>query len=274
LDLRRIVSIEEGTDWIVDRMEIEDAAPAAMQSACQVPERARLGLGRWLDARIEAEGGPAEDAYERAGRDLGAISTLLNLERMRAVLRYASDHEEECPFWLEADDSFAGVHSDAGRFVLLLESAGGGGIVVRGDEVALAGGGGGRILAGWGLNWRFTLAAGLEAGGIAGLTENEAGDLTVAGAFAAAAPLVLRIRTDGLFIYGLEVAPTMRFRDTKVNEPGIRAGLGLGISGLRGGSVMPHGLLMLFYEFQPPRHGATAEHSVRVGTAIGLDWAP
>src|SRR5688572_10986484 len=82
LDLEKIVELQESTDWVVDRLEVEEIAPTVMRSACQVQPPARRRLLGWLDGRIADEGGPAEEAWRRQGRDLDEIGPLLRLERI------------------------------------------------------------------------------------------------------------------------------------------------------------------------------------------------
>jgi len=62
VDVRKAVELREGTEWVVDRLEVEAVAPAAMRSACQVDAAARGRLLAWLQTQIaiEAGGGGAE----------------------------------------------------------------------------------------------------------------------------------------------------------------------------------------------------------------------
>jgi hypothetical protein len=53
-DLRKIVDLRDRTGWVVDRIDVQEVAPSAMRSACQVGEPARLSLASWLDRRIAA----------------------------------------------------------------------------------------------------------------------------------------------------------------------------------------------------------------------------
>lgn len=274
VDVRKAVEMGEGTGWVVDRYEIAEVIPKVARSLCEAGPETRLGVIRWLEARIEAEGGPARDAWERNGHDEDAIGELLTLERTREVLREGHARaEEDCPFWLEPDDEFAGVHGDANRAIVMAESLGGFGLVVRDGRVALGGGGGGRLMLGWGLDVRRTMAFGLEVGGVADLTENDDGSRAVAARFAAAAPVLLRLR-DSLRIVDFEIAPTVRFTEQRIRPPGFRASVGGGLSTLRLGGFMPHGLLWIGYEYQPSWDGAGPEHSVRIGTRVGIDWDP
>src|SRR5688572_6438082 len=163
LDLRKIVELQESDDWVVDRLEVEATSPQVMRSVCQVEAPARARLIGWLDRRIAAEGGPAEEAWRREGRDLGAITHLLRLERIRLVLSSAhASAEDDCPFWLESDPHFAGLQIDDARFVLLAQSTGSGALFFRGGETALGGSGGIQVMPAWGIAPQLTLAIGVE----------------------------------------------------------------------------------------------------------------
>ena len=272
MDLRKAVESQEGTGWVVDRHEIDEVLPDVARSVCQAEPAARLGVLRWLEAQIEEEGGPARELFAR-DRDAD-VDGLLTLERTRDVLATAHDSADmDCPFWLESDDAFAGVHGDAARLVLIAESLGGGGLVFRGDEVALGGGGGGRLLFGYGLDVRRTLAIGGEVGGVAELVETGDGGRTLVARFMAGVPILLRTR-EGLAVVDAEITPIVRFSADRVRPPGVRVALGGGVSTLRLGAFMPHALLWIGYEYQPPWDGGGAEHSIRVGTRVGVDWDP
>ena len=209
VDVRKAVALRESAEWIVDRLEVAGIAESAMRSACQVDAPARERLVAWLDARIEAEGGPAEARWRR---DHDApIGEALSLERVRAVVRYADEHAHECPFWLDADATFDGVQTDARRLVLLAESFGGGGLIVSRGGVRLGGGGGGRLTVAWGLDQRLTIGLGAELGGIGTFGgEDTSGARALVARFTAAVPLVLRV-TNLSRILDLELAPTARW---------------------------------------------------------------
>jgi hypothetical protein len=279
VDVRKAVALRESSEWVVDRMEIEAIAPSVMRSACQVSARDREGLLRWVDAQIERAGGPAEAQFraarERGQEPRGSYAEALHLGRVRAVLRYAEAHAEECPFWLEARTDFAGVQGDAQRFVLLAESAGAGGAIVSGRDVALAGGGRGRLLAGFGVASRLTLAVGAELGGIGTFRRDPgSGERVITGVFTAALPVMVRVLEFSRII-DLELAATARWSTDAVRlPPGVRAMVGYGFSTMRVGAFMPTAVLYLSYEYLPPATAEAAEHVIQLGTKVGLDWDP
>lgn len=275
VDVRKAVALRESAEWIVDRLEVEAIAEGTMRSACQVDAPARERLIAWLDARITEAGGPAEAAYRR-DRD-AAIAEALSLERVRAVVQYADAHAHECPFWLEADPHFDGVQTDARRFVLLAESFGGGGLILSRGGVRLGGGGGGRLTFAWGLDQRLTLGVGGEVGGIGTFGgEDTSGARALVARFTAAVPLVLRV-TNLSRIFDVEVAANARWSPTDLRlPPGVRVGIGYGVSTVRVGPFMPTAMLYLRYEFLPAsRDGLDpSEHLILVGTKVGVDFDP
>ncbi len=270
-DLQKVISSTERLDWVVDRHGIEESLPDIMPSLCQVPLESRLATLRFLEAQIAAEGGSAEEIWSQNGHDLGAVEHLLKLERMNLVLQAAMNRApEDCPFWLEPDEDFNGVHGTQG-FTLIAESNGGGGLIIRGGDVALGGGGGGRLLGAWGFDEHITLATGIELGAIAAFRENEDFEREVQAQFMGAIPLLLRLR-EGLNIFDIEAAPVFRYVDSSVRSPGFRVSIGYGLGALRGGGFMPHAVLWVGYEYQPARLNFEAEHSLRAGTRVGVNW--
>jgi hypothetical protein len=273
VDAEKVVGTGEQLGWVIDQHEVDEALPEVLPSVCQVPEEDRLSLIRWLEARIEAEGGSAEAVYRANGGDLGEVEDLLELERIHMVLMAAERAAgEHCPFWLETDEDFEGIHGTRG-FTVIAETNGGGGLILRDGQIALGGGGGGRVLPSIGFSETVALGIGVELGGAAAFEETASGSVSVAVQFMGAIPLLLRIR-DGLGVIDLEAAPVFRYVDDAVRTPGFRVAIGYGLSTLRGGGFMPHAILWLGYEFQPPRLDFGAEHSIRLGTRVGIDWNP
>lgn len=274
VDLRKAVELSEDTGWFVDRVQLRANAEAALRSACQVEPAMRDDLEAWLGGQIALAGGPAERLYREHGGDLDAADDALTLERTRALLRYASAHAaEDCPFWLTADPEFEGVQGDAGRFVVLAETLGYGSLVLEDGEAALAGGGGGRLLFGHGLGERFTLALGLEVGGV-GTFQSEDGGSSIEPAFGAGVPVLLRW-TQFSRIVDLELAPVARLESVgDLLTPGLRVLVGGGFSTMRASAFMPYGVLSLGYQYHPPDSVGPAEHSVLIATRVGIDWDP
>jgi hypothetical protein len=276
VDLRKAVELKQKAGgWVVDRVEVEAHAGTALRAYCQADVPTRAALVGFLDEEIERAGGPARSIYERTQGDLDAAKESLTLERVRLLLDYARDHAEtDCPFWMEGSPSFAGVEGDAERFVLWFESMGAGSLVIEGDQAALGGGGGGRALVAHGVGPRVTLAAGAEIGGAGAFVKNDRGGRTVDTTFTAALPMVVRI-TDVSRIYDFELSPLVHFDPNQdVFPPGFRVALGAGLTAQRGSSFMPYVVIWAGYELYPVREGSPTQHSIRLGTRVGVDFDP
>jgi hypothetical protein len=246
-----------------------------MRSVCQVPPERRRALERWLDGRIAALGGSAELVYKSHGHDLSAASRILELERVRALLRFADGHAtQDCPFWLEPDPEFRGVQSDADRLVVFAETLGYGSLFIERNDAAIGGGGGGRLLFGSGFGTAWTLAVGGEIGGSGAFRRNDKGTRDIETTFSAAVPVLLRYaRYSRLF--DVEVAPVVRINpDTDVFPPGVRTSVAVGFSTMRSAAFMPYALLWLAYEYHPADNQGPSDHSLHIGTRVGVDWDP
>jgi len=273
IDARKALHGESRLGWTVDRVEIEESSGQTEPSACLVSEQQRKNLRTWIEARIAEEGGGAEAQY-RAGKDIDDLDEVLDLERARALLETVESHlPEDCPFWVKPDPTFSGLHQTTRRFVLIAESVGGGSLLVSGGQVRTAGGGAARILPAWGFSSQLQLAAGIEVGGDAVLEKTTDGSLAPVGAFRFGAPVSLRL-TDVDRIYDLELAAVTRLTRREFVPWGGRIALAGGISGLRRLGFMPAIQLWVAYEYYPEQDGQLAQHLLRLGTRVGIDWDP
>jgi hypothetical protein len=264
-DARQIVETQERTGWRIDRYEIEDVAPTLLPSVCQVQEEKRLELLDW------------EVAFEReGGEDIDDINDeILTLERMRDALTYADEHAaEECPFWLKPDPEFAGVQTDTDRFVILAESFGGLSLIYQG-QVLFGFGGAFRLMPGYGVTDRLTIALGIElggSGGVSGVGSDAEQKLTARPE--GAVPLTFRLHDD-TWIYAFEVAGLTQYHDGHVAwPPGVRGLFGVGIGSVRIGALMPFALGFLSYEYFPAFRDLPESHGVRLGTSVGVNFDP
>jgi hypothetical protein len=275
IDLTKSVELSNDTGWVVDRVQIENNAEAAMRSVCQVSPERRRTLEGWLDGRIQQLGGSAELVYKKHDKDLSAASHILELERVRALLRFADAHAtDDCPFWLEPNEDFRGVQSDADRLVIFADTLGYGSLVLEHGHAALGGGGGGRLLFGSGFGPSWTLAIGGEIGGSGAFIKNAMGTRSIETTFSAAIPILLRYaRYSRLFDF--EIAPAFRFDpDTDILPPGVRTSVAVGFSTMRSAAFMPYALLWLAYEYHAADNRGPADHSFHIGTRVGVDWDP
>ncbi len=275
LDLRRVVETRQRTEWVADQAEVASLTSTTLRSACATTPETRADLETWIDAELAARGGSAEAMWRREGQSLGsATREALTLERVRLLVRNARAHAAaDCPFWLRPEARFAGVHGDARRFVLLLESAGGGALVLQNGGLSLGGGGLARVLPAWGFSDRLTMGLGAELGAI-GSFATSTDDRALQASISGSVPLLMRLQ-NATRIYDFEVAVTGRFFDGVSRiQPGLRVSAGLGLSTLRVGAIMPLALLWVGYEVQPAYDGMPETHTFRLGTRVGLDIDP
>jgi hypothetical protein len=273
IDARKVVELGEQLEWVIDEYEIAEALPEVVPSVCETPEEDRLALMRWLDRRIAEEGGSAEAVYHANGRDIDAATDVLRLERIRALLLKAEEEAERtCPFWLEPDPEFEGAQN-LDSTTIIGESVGSGGLIIQNGEVGVGGGGGGRLLLSYGFASRVTIATGLELGASAAFPEDEAGNRTLQAQFGGAVPILFRF-WDRLSLVDLEAALAFRYVNDSIGTPGFRVSAGYGLSSLRISRFMPYVVVWVGYEFQPEREGFGTQHSILVGTRVGINWDP
>jgi hypothetical protein len=274
-DLRKAVELSDSAGWYVDSSQVKNNAEDILRSACQVDPAKRDDLDAWLSGQIMQHGGSAERVYLEHGRDLGAAADLLSLERTRLFLRYGIEHAaDDCPFWLTPRDDFEGVQNDADRWVILPETTGFGSVVLEGSNAAIGGGGGGRLLFGHGIGPQYMLAIGGEVGGVGAFVANDKGGRSLDTTFVAGVPVLFRwIRYSRILDF--ELAPMMRLNPGEsVLPPGIRASVGGGLATMRASSFMPYAVLWVGYEFHPADDDSPADHSLHIGTRVGIDWDP
>jgi hypothetical protein len=270
LDLRKIVETNEDSGWIADGARLRANLEPALHSLCRTSDGAARALERWLETRLELQGGSALAVYRSHGRRLSAASEALSLERSLLLLRYAESERAQCPFWLEPEAAFAGQHSDAQRWVLLAESTGFASLVLKRWIPAI--GGGGRLLLGRGFGPQLTAAIGAEAFASGAFISSDDHGFDATGSLAA--PLLVRWSRLSRVI-DLDVAPVLRFGSQRgAWPPGVRAELGAGISGLRGGAFMNYAMLYLGYELHFKSPHTPADNTIMIGTRFGTDWGP
>lgn len=266
VDLERLVEVQAGGGWRIDRYEIEDMIPSALQTVCKVPRETRLRAIAWYDRRIKLLGGPIETAYKG---DLSAVSDLLFVTRVRTLLVEADKRAlKECPFWLTPDVNFQGIQSDRHRTTLNLET--GGLVQLRRTEGRWTYGGGGVIRALIGRGFEHTsILFGAEFAGGAMLRLGATGSFVIN--YFPALPLILRMH-DRTYHYDVEIAPVVLFQadDTRFSY-GVRFGLGGGVQGKRTRGLLPWAGIAFAYEAYFP--GARPQMTfLRGGLRVGLVW--
>lgn len=276
VDLRQVVASAERLDWVVDDLEVAALRPDIMRSVCLTPPAERRALQAWIAARVQALGGPSAVAYAQAGEDAPELAKIQHLERVGLLLTAAEGSVQRCPYWLKAEPSFAGVHADADRWVLLAETMPSLQILLaEGADTRIGGAGLGRILLGRGISHRLTLAAGFETGLASVISQEDGGELAITPAFAVGVPILLRF-SDGPVRTDLGAAFTARSPEIDFNEVryGVRWSVGAGVATLRILGVQPYVMLWTGHEYQFAGGGDPGQHGIRVGTRVGVNWDP
>lgn len=235
-DLERQVTVSAAAGWGVDRMEVEALLEPALDSVCRVARVDRRILLGWLDERIAAEGGPVAGAWRARGKDLDEVADLLVLTRMRMLLSRADElADQDCPFWLEPEDDFAGRQISHGRWQLTGGGGGKGIVVRRGDHTDFLFGGAARLLVGRVSESGKSLYVGAELGASASFPKDEEGDRSKL-VFAADLVVPVVLRLTGVNSY-LEVEAGWLGRATEEDfsdvDHGVHVGASIGGRALR-----------------------------------------
>jgi hypothetical protein len=271
-DLQRLVTLRDAAGWQIDRFEIQAMMAETLMSVCRVPADQRNALLAWLDMRIHALGGPVEDAYRARGRELGAVSDLLELSRIRKALEGAlATAGEDCPFWIEPSPRFAGRQISDDRWQL---SAGGGGkgiAIYQGGETDLRFGGAGRLLLGRNFGSRWALYTGAEVGGNAGFPKDPDGDRTglVLGVDLVA-PVVARYTlVNSYFEFEAGYIGHLTEEDWGHLDHGVHLGVGFGGRAARVRWFFPGAVFGMSYE-RIAENGMPT-HTLKMGFRVALD---
>lgn len=275
-DVARVVDTRDQVGWTVDDIDVRESLSDAMQSACRVAHQERQLALSWLREQVAAEGGDPGAAYEKAGREIDDIERLWLLHRTELVLaeadRWAVDGK--CPFfwYVDAAEPFQGLQGFQERFVITAEAGGRFYTQWEAGNPGFGGGGATRILAGWGLNDRYTLLAGLELGGAGRFTDLELGKrLDVPEVIILlAAPVQLRLH--GLSDHvDIEAGPIAYLNQTRTDaQIGGRIGAGMGVSRLAVRGLIPTVTFAINYDFIPAAHSLPEVHQVAGGVRAGI----
>jgi hypothetical protein len=237
-DVERIVDVRQRVGWLVDDVEITEALPDAITSACSVDDRQRAASLAWLDTEIARLGGSPVLAWQKAGKDLSKIDDLLLMSRTRLLLARADDWARagKCPFWIEPNPAFRGVQVLGHRFILGVEAGGRVGVGLENARWGFGAGGSGRVLGGYGVTERAQLFLALEGGGAARFTKVPIGERATIPDFLAifAVPVVGRYGFGRSTFVEAEAGMMSYLNQVEGKiELGLRAGVGVGGSYLR-----------------------------------------
>lgn len=276
LDLERLITYQEKLDWVSDHSALNKLEERLLELTCQVSVEELNALHTTLSQEVERAGGPLEAQWRKASEEerevlRDELSERLHLERLPLTLSYALSKRARCPFWLSPTPAFRGVHRDAGRLQLSLETMGGLQALKTNKGWAYGGSGQGRAFALWGLNLRLALGLGLEVGGASTFPRSKLGRV-LSGMVTAGVPLIARWWL-GDWRLDSEVALLARAPQDEDTLYGYRVAQGVGFSTLRISGFLPHVILWAGYErYYGPSAPRLADHVVRVGTRIGVSW--
>jgi hypothetical protein len=273
-DLQRLVSLSAATGWKIDRVEVESLLPDALMTVCQVTPATRAALLAWLDERIAALGGPVEEAYARAGGSLRAISELVELSRVRMTLARAIEvADDDCPFWIEADDRFRGRQVSDDRWQLSL-GGGGKGIVANQDgQTDIRAGGAGRLLFGRTIGPSFGVYTGVETGAIATFPKDDDGNRSnLLLGVELVVPLVVRYTHVNTYVEA-EVGWLGRVTEDDVHslDHGFHLGAAFGGRATRRRWFFPGAAFGVSYEQTVPRAGEPVLRTFKFGFRVAID---
>lgn len=271
-DLERNVTVTSATGWSVDRIEIENMLPRALDSVCRVDELGRRGLREWLDAEIARQGGPVEKAWRARGKKLSRVSDLLVLDRVSKLLARAVESSVDCPFWIEPENPFRGRQISESRWTL---TGGGGGqasSIAQGDNVDISAGGAGRLLFGRKLQSGNGVYAGVEVGGSAQIPKDENGmRTTLTIGVDIVTPIVYRRTLTNTYfeVEGGWLGHATE-RDWGNIDHGLHVGAAFGGRALRQRFLFPGAAFAIAYE----RLFLSGEdqNTLKVGARVAFDW--
>lgn len=273
-DIDMIITYQERADWLSDDEMILNLAPRILEVTCQAPLKSLQNLKRRLSEEVE-EAGRVEVKW-RAQLKAGLHPTLktfkedLHRERELLSVQFGIDQRSRCPFWLTPKAHFMGVHRDAGRLQLMLETMGSAQVIIKEGESMIGGSGQGRILGVWGLSLNAGLGVGLELGGSSTFPKDEKGQRSVQAMWTTGVPILFRGWWNRLRL-DTEVALLARIPDGQWSSPlwGVRVSQGVGVSTLRVVNLLPHFMVWVGYESY---HGREIIQVVRLGTRVGVSW--
>lgn len=272
-DLEKIVEYQSSIGWKIDKYEYEKMMPDALLSVCRSTDEARLRALGDIDQRIDALGGPLEEAYRANNNSLSGLKELQFVTRIRALLEEASRRaSSECPLGMDPDPTFKGLQTDAGRWTISVE---GGGLFTlqraNPGGYQFGGGGSGRLLLGRGINQHWTILAGAELGGTALFDQTDKGT-NFPLQFTGALPVVLR-RHWVTWHFDFEMAPiAFATGDDYTVSPGGRLGILLGVSTLRIRGIMPWAGVGLAGEYISKAEHRPSRAVAKGGLRVGFDW--
>ena len=283
-DLSSLVIFHERLDWISDEQSLQNMEGKLLEVICQLEQGQLKELQQSLQEQISTRGRveerwrEAERAAQRGEAEPPELSDYrqeLRVERVLMALERGIAQRARCPFWLNPRGAYKGIHRDAGRFQLILESMGSLQVVRAPEGWSLKGsqiGGStqGRLLIAHGLSLKTALAIGIELGGASTFPTNQQGERELKGLLTGGVPMMLRWWLGGLR-FDTEASLLARFPEGGDELLGFRVSQGVGFSTLRVSGLLPHFMIWTGFESFYPEQQAQIT-IFRIGTRVGFSW--
>ncbi len=277
LDLEVIVTSQERSQWVIDQHALHKITPQLMEVLCQLTPRLRLALQDKLLAQGTRRGQAREYWLATPKDSMGHLKGFMNRrtfkkhlhrERIMTSLSHVQERIKQCPYWLPESSLFMGVHRDAGRLQLLVETMGGLQLQTSEAGIFVGGAGQGRLIVVYGFGASWGLGLGLEAGGASTFPKDDQGERSVRAEWTAGAPILIRTWLSN-YRLDAELTPVVRFNDhdPKERKYGGRFAVGFGFSPLRVLGVLPHIMAWAGSERYFDQGSTTV---YRAGTRIGF----
>ena len=281
LDLELIVRAQESTGWLLDEIHFVQMKPRILEMTCQLQLEPLKLLDQKLKVEIKRVGSVNQrwSTLKTKGDsvDLDQFSTDLRFERIQRALAIGITHRKQCPFWLSPKPLFRGLHRDANRWQLIIESMGGGKVAFQNNDWLVGGSAHGRFLVSHGFNLNQGIALGLEGGVDSLFPRDDQGQRGVEATWLLGIPFLYRGWSDNLRL-DTEITALVRLKDQSIDEIsnnplyGFRISQGVGFSALRILGFLPHFMLWVGYESYWDE-GTQYLHVIRLGTRVGINWS-
>lgn len=274
LDLELLVYLQERRDWIIDREAIAANIERAAEVFCQLTPEGVRALERIFESK-GIEIGQTRAAYlsaKNARREVSIDMDRLHEERILMLVKAVKLRAGECPFWLEPQREFAGIHRDAGRLQLLFESMAGAQFLKREDQdLKLGWSAQARMLGIYGVSTRWGMGMGIEAGGATLFPKSPVtGERVIRAQMSAGLPILFRgwyrnFRIDA------ELAGVARLHygaALSEGSAGIRVSAGFGFPSIRVFDLLPH---LIFWGGSETYFLGKPMQVFRLGTRFGIN---
>jgi hypothetical protein len=270
-DLQRLVTLSAAGSWGADRLEVQALLRDALESVCRATPERRLDVLGWIEARNRALGGPVEAAWKAHGRDLEAVSELVELTRIQKLLTLSIESAGDCPFWIEPAEPFSGRQITDDRWIFAIEFGGRVNLTWVDGQFNPAFGPATRTVVGRMFGPHWGILSGIDTNGSAQFPRTEDGSTlpTVHFALDVMVPVIVRYRMVNSYVE-IEAGALLRFAEGQDDAPGYHIGASYGLKYTT--RAMTPGLSFgVAFEQILPKGGPTT-YFVKAGARITLDF--